>query len=359
MAYSTPSTAYSRDLGDELRRLRESTTNLNGNALAIRLGWDPSKVSNIEHGKARPSEVDLVQFLTMCGKDTDYLENFKRRYHYAFEEYIVQAPGTLRTTVMAESSARKIASYETLVVPGLIQTPEYADCLCRAAGIAAEEEIPGLVQGRTDRQSILRRHDRPDCVFYIHEIALQQQVGDLQVMEDQYTRLLFHSHIVRLVPESVIATSAGFVLWEFEKAKSISYSETEFARVFVQDPGAVARTRDHFNHLSKVALDQEQTQNKLLEYIGKPREELDRSRIRSAWGPIAPHHTHDTRRVPPRSTLLGRSDIFARLRRGARVQHPCLACARSSPPSDQLAARNSSHVWVPWSPFKVRFCPPR
>lgn len=103
MALTTPSTAYSRDLGDELRRLRESCTGLNGAKLAIRLGWDPSKVSTIEHGKSRPSEIDLVQFLTLCGKDVDFFEDFKRRYRNAFEDYIVQVPDHLRTLAMAEA----------------------------------------------------------------------------------------------------------------------------------------------------------------------------------------------------------------------------------------------------------------
>lgn len=88
----TPSTAYSRDLGDELRRLRETCTGLKSNELAKKLGWDPSKISTIEHGKARASEIDLIQFLSMCGKDIDYVVEFKRRYHYAFDDYIVQPP---------------------------------------------------------------------------------------------------------------------------------------------------------------------------------------------------------------------------------------------------------------------------
>jgi transcriptional regulator with XRE-family HTH domain len=274
MAQSTPSTAYSRDLGDELRRLRESCTNLNGHAMAQRLGWDPSKVSTIEHGKARPSEIDLVQFLTTCGKGIDFFEKFKHRYRHAFDEYIVQAADTLRTAAIAESTAARISSYETLTPPGLLQTPEYADWLYRVAGIACDSMIPGLVRTRTDRQAILQRHDRADCMFYIHEIALQQQIGDAQVMEDQYLRLLFNSHMVRIVPENVIAASAGVVLWEFEKSKPVAYSENDFSRVFVQNPGAVERTRRQFDRLAEIALDEEQTRLKLMEYIGRPRKEL-------------------------------------------------------------------------------------
>jgi transcriptional regulator with XRE-family HTH domain len=275
MAYSTPSTAYSRDLGDELRRLRETCTDLNAAALAVRLGWDPSKVSNLEHGKARPSEIDLVQYLTMCGKDVDFFEDFRRRYRNAFDEYIVQVPSNLRTVAMAESTATKIFSYSTLTVPGLIQTAEYAEGLCRATGVATEEQIPAIVQVRTDRQAILRRHDRPDCVFYVHELALRQRIGSDQVMRDQYQRLLSRVRMIRIVPQDVIVNSSGILLWEYEKAMPVAYSESDLSQVFVQDPAAIARTRLLFNRLEQVALDAEQSRRKLAEYVSPPREDLD------------------------------------------------------------------------------------
>src|SRR5688572_17145329 len=120
------STAYSRDLGDELRRLREKHTRLTGFAFAEQLGWDPSKVSNIENGKARASEIDLVQYLMTCGRDSNYFEAFRDRYRYAFDPYVVLVPDNLRTLAMAEAQAKKITCYDVLSVPGLIQTPEYA-----------------------------------------------------------------------------------------------------------------------------------------------------------------------------------------------------------------------------------------
>ncbi|MEU7481475.1 helix-turn-helix transcriptional regulator [Lentzea sp. NPDC042327] len=274
MAPSTPSTAYSRDLGDELRRLRESSTDLTGNAMAQRLGWDPSKVSTIEKGKTRPSEVDLVQFITMCGKDVDFFEDFRRRYRYAFDEYIVQVSDNVRTLALAESTADKMLNYDTLTVAGLLQTERYADALYRAHGVATEERIPALVQARIDRQAVLRRHNRPDCLFYIHELALRQQVGNAEIMEDQYLQLLFNARIVRIVPANVLINSAGVRLWEYEKALPVVYSESDLTHVFVQDPGAIARTRLIFNRLAEVALDEEQSRSKLAEYVGSPREDL-------------------------------------------------------------------------------------
>ncbi|MFS8102489.1 helix-turn-helix transcriptional regulator [Lentzea alba] len=282
MTTSTPSTAYSRDLGDELRRLRESCTNLKGVALALQLGWDPSKVSNIEHGKARPSEIDLVQYLTMCGKDTDYFEHFKRRYKNAFEEYIVLVSDNLRTLAMAESTARTITSYDTQAVPGLVQTPEYADSLYRMGGYIAEDRIPTVVQFRMDRQSILKRHNRPTCLFYVHEHALQTQVGGDRIMKDQYARLLFRGYTIRIVPADAALVATSCVLWEYEKALPVAFTSTDLAKVFVQDPGAIARTRLLFDRLDEVALDEEQSRSKLAEYAGRPREDLDDAGTRMA-----------------------------------------------------------------------------
>jgi hypothetical protein len=268
-------TVCSRALGDELRRLRETCTDLGGAAMATRLGWHPSKVTNIEKGKARASEIDLVQYLTMCGKDIDFFEDFRRQYKDAFDEYIVQVSGNLRTLAFAESTAKKITSYDPLAVPGLVQTPEYADALYRLGGFVAEERIPAVVQFRIDRQAILLRRNRPDCLFYVHELALRQKVGDDQIMEDQYARLLFNTHVVRVVPAHVVVPSTGLVLWEYEKSLPVAFSDTDVAKVFVQDPGAIARTRLLFTHLEQVALDEEQSRRKLAEYVSPPREDFD------------------------------------------------------------------------------------
>jgi hypothetical protein len=270
---TTTSTVYSRDLGDELRRLRETCTGMGGRALAVNLGWDPSKVSNIEHGKARASEIDLVQILTACGKDIDFFEEFRSRYQNAFEEYVLQVPDNLRTVAMAESTAKTITTYSTQAVPGLVQTPEYADAFYRLGGFIPEERIAPNVQLRMDRQAILRRHDRPTCVFYVHEIALQQRIGDDRIMKDQYARLNHNTHVLRIVPQDVVVPSYGCVLWEFEKSMPVAYSETDLVQVFVQDPGAIARTRLLFDHLDEVALDAGQSRRRLAEYVSPPREE--------------------------------------------------------------------------------------
>ncbi|MEU7480813.1 DUF5753 domain-containing protein [Lentzea sp. NPDC042327] len=269
------STPYSRDLGDELRRIRESCTPFHGRAMALHLGWDPSKVSDIELGKARASEIDLAQYLATCGKDLEFLTDFRRRYYNAFDLYLAQVPDNLRTLAMTEAMATKITAYDVLTPHGLLQTEDYAWALFEDVGLEAPEDIRKYVQARMDRQSILRSHNRPECLFYVHERALQARLGNAALMEDQYLRLLFNTHILRVVPANFTAFRSACALYEFGKASPVTYTETELAHVFAQEDRAVKRARRLFRRLDEVALDEEQSRSKLAEYVSGLREDLD------------------------------------------------------------------------------------
>ncbi|MDX8051064.1 helix-turn-helix transcriptional regulator [Lentzea sp. BCCO 10_0798] len=257
----TTSTAYSRDLGDELRRLRQRFTGLRGRAMALQLGWDPSKVSNLEHGKIRGSDIDLAQYLTVCGKDIDYFEDFLRRYHNAFDQYLAQMPNNTRTLAMTEAMATGITAYDVLTVNSLLQTPNYARALQAATGQPAED---------LDRQAVMRRPNGPRCVFYLHELALRMRLGTRQVMEEQYVWLLANSAIIRVVPEeaATAAFQSACTLFEFEKAPPLVYAESDLAKVFAQGEAAVERSRRLFDLLDEIALDENQTRRKLAEYRG-------------------------------------------------------------------------------------------
>lgn len=263
------STAYSRLLGDELRLMRERYSTLNGRKFAIQLGWDPSKVSNIEHGKARASEIDLAQYLTACGQDMDSFDDFRRRYYNAFDPVCAQPLNNLRTLALTESTATKITSYEVMSHPGLLQTKQYARELLTEGGIHTPEDIERFAEARVERQTILRRPFRPQCLFYLHELALQQRVANAQAMEDQYLRLMFNTHIIRIVPLHVgtAGLETMFTLYEFDKAAPIVFSETNTVQVFAQDPAVVRQSRDLFERLDAVALDEERTKSKLAEYV--------------------------------------------------------------------------------------------
>jgi hypothetical protein len=267
------STPCSRELGDELRRVRETSTRFHGRAMAHQLGWDPSKVSDVELGKVRASDVDVVQYLATCGKDIDFIDAFRSRYYNAFDLYFAQASDNVGTLAMAEAMATKIFSYDVLIIHGLMQTEGYAFQLFVDSHIEAPEDIARLVQARMDRQAIMRRSNRPECVFFVHELALRMQLGDARVREEQYLRLLFNTHILRVVPANVCSFRTPVTLYDFGKAAPVVYSESETAQVWAQDSVAVARARRLFQRLDAVALDAEQSKRKLAEYVSGLRED--------------------------------------------------------------------------------------
>jgi hypothetical protein len=280
-----PSTPYSRDLGDELRQVRERYTTFRARRIARMLGWDPGKVSNIEHGKVRASEIDIVQYLGRCGRPQTFIEDFLDRYRSASNPYFVQVPDNLRTMSMAESTADKITSYDMTSMPGLVQSEDYAFALFQARGLTAPEVIERNVRFRMERQAILRRPNRPQCTFYIHEYALRLKVGSAEIMEDQLMRLLFHTHVIRIVPAASGASgvySANYVLWEYEKRSSTAYTESDLAQVFVQDMGGVKHCKAIFACLDALALDEEQSRSMVADLASRSREDLSGRKLHLA-----------------------------------------------------------------------------
>jgi hypothetical protein len=280
-----PSTPYSRDLGDELRQVRERYTTFRGRRIARMLGWDPGKVSNIEHGKVRATEIDIVQYLGRCGRSQAFIEDFLNRYRSAFDHYFVQVPTNLRTMSMAESTANKITTYDMATIPGLLQSEAYALALYEARGALTPDLVEAAVRFRMERQTILRRPNRPACTFYVHENALRLKVGSDEVMEDQLMRLLFHTHVIRIVPAAsgpAGVLMAHYVLWEYEKRDDVAFTESDLAMVFVQDQIGVKRCKSIFARLDALALNEEQSRSMVADLASRSREDLSGRRLHLA-----------------------------------------------------------------------------
>ena len=213
------------------------------------------------------TEVDIVQFMATCGKDLHYVEEFRARYHNAFDLYFAPRMDNLSTLAMAEAMAEKIFSFEVMNVHGLLQTERYARALFVDSHIEAPDDIERFVQARMERQTIMRRPNRPECVFYVHELVLRTRTGDAQVMSEQYQRLLHRTHTFRIVPAEVSTFRSSLELFEFGKASPVVYTETDMLQLWAQDIVAIARAKRHFQRLDAVALDEEQSRSKLMEYI--------------------------------------------------------------------------------------------
>lgn len=247
-----PLTPQSRELGDELRNLRKQFAK--GEEFAAQLGWDPSKVSNIERGKVRPSKTDLAQYLSACGKDLDCIDEFSNRYRHAFEPYCAQRADNFRTIMFAEHTATTITGYSKATLPDLLRTADYTTQVLQHCG-ATPEQIRSTLESQRERQRILRSPAHPGCTFYVSERVIAAQLCDDRAMMDQLELLKQLSWALRIVPEGKdLPASTGFTVYEQEKVPTTVVVDCDLAGVFIHDDAAISRCQAVLATLSGVAL---------------------------------------------------------------------------------------------------------
>lgn len=260
----TSSTPYSRDLGDELRRFRETCTQYTGAGLAEQLGWDASKVSTIEKGKVRATDLDLAQYLTACGKTREVIDEFTGRYRRAFDFGFVQKLGEYRTLTLAERAADAITCYSPASVPDLLRTASYAEQSLRLTGVPIED-IQSAVHSQLERQAILYAANRPNLTFYVTEDVARCQHFERDVARAQISHLHRMATVLRIIPTGSIALlNTAFTLYEYDKFPAVVFTETHTANVFVQDTYSVGRCKSAFEALGSVALDTTQSRDLLV-----------------------------------------------------------------------------------------------
>ncbi|MGW2934910.1 helix-turn-helix domain-containing protein [Streptomyces sp. NPDC001156] len=188
-----------RKLGAELRALRARTRLTSGEAAAL-VGWHQSKVSRIETGASGVKPADVGRLLDAYGVEEPELrelllmlagsEDGGGRQNW-WNAYRGVLPPTYRDFISLESQASGIRTLETSVVPGLLQTPEYARAVTRAAVDGLEDDkLDALVEVRLARQDVLRADPPLSLWAVLDEAVLHREVGGPKVMARQLQRLL-------------------------------------------------------------------------------------------------------------------------------------------------------------------------
>ena len=186
-----------RKLGEELRRLRldAGLTSRDAGGLA---GWHQSKVSRIETGASgvKAADVSLLldvyevadpQLRVLLQTLADAADGSGSGWWHAYRGLI---PPDYRDFISLEAHACAARTLETSVVPGLLQTPDYARAVTRAAlEELSEATVNSLVDVRITRQSVLWG-DRPlELSAVLDEAALRREVGGGPVMREQLRTL--------------------------------------------------------------------------------------------------------------------------------------------------------------------------
>ncbi|MFI6452198.1 helix-turn-helix domain-containing protein [Streptosporangium amethystogenes] len=259
-----------RRLGMELRRLREGL-NMTGDEVSDRLGWSTAKVSRIETAKTLAKEEDVEALCGLYRVDQQLREALVALRHDAarkewWERYRSSVPDDYLTLIGMEAEATMTRNWEPQIVPGLLQTKEYAREVL-AAGQHASQLPSSWFQDRAEirmmRQRTLLHAPRPlTHISVFHESVLKNQYGDVQVMRDQLLHLIEISRLphveIRILPQDVPppVSTGTFVHLTFSDFPDVVYLESLFGGRFIEDAEMVYGYERAFGHLAERALDE-------------------------------------------------------------------------------------------------------
>lgn len=186
-------TVRSKHLGAMLRAQREAAQ-VKQQAACDQLGWSRSKLDRIEAGVNIPKQADLTAALDLYNADSETrgaMEELRKEAQAGRRGWWVAFGDAFRSSYPAlEDAAKRIRSLETTLVPGLLQTPDYARAIIAAARPGdSSEAIDRRVQARMARQALLVRQSPPDVHVVIDEAVLYRQVGGPAVMDAQISAL--------------------------------------------------------------------------------------------------------------------------------------------------------------------------
>lgn len=226
-----------RKLGTELRDLR-TRVGLTSIEAARLVGWHQSKVSRIETGSSGVKPADVCRLLDAYDvRDAELRELLlilaggedgggRQKWWHAYRGVL---PAAYRDFISLESEASGMRTLETSVVPGLLQTPDYARAVTRAAvkGVP-EDKLDALVEVRIARQDVLRADPPLKLNALLDEAVLRREIGGPAVMARQL-RQLYEAATLPQVRLQVLPFTAGahvgvtgpFVIFSFSSASDL------------------------------------------------------------------------------------------------------------------------------------------
>ena len=208
MARRDPAASPPAFLGDELRHARVAAGFSSQEALAAKLGFDRSVVAKAETGERPPTPEVLEAWCAACSLDGHLFARLARLARAADGP----VPTWFEDWLEAEREALTLRMWQPIIIPGLLQTADYARALFLAGQTdTSDDAIDGLVSARLERQTILHRAAPPDVLVVLDESVLHRLVGSPAIMHDQLVQVAELSQYpylsVQVVPASTGANA--------------------------------------------------------------------------------------------------------------------------------------------------------
>ncbi|MGW7004040.1 helix-turn-helix domain-containing protein [Streptomyces sp. NPDC054933] len=285
----TGSTVPRRQLGRYLRDLR-NRSRLTVRAAALKLEWSEAKMWRIETGQTSLRSLDVEAMCKVYGAPSNLTEALMglaketkaRGWWHAYGDVI---PEGFDLFIGLEEAASAIAWYESELVPGLLQTEDYARTIIQADNPDEdEEEIDRRVHLRITRQVLLTRvADPPRYDVVLNEAVLRRPIGGNEVMAGQLRHLaevgkLPHV-VIRVVPFhaglhlGVMSGPFGVLRFPLnaegtETEPPTVYADGYTGDLYLDKPNEVARYDSAFKDICSRALSEQDSRRLLSEVAG-------------------------------------------------------------------------------------------
>ncbi len=269
-------TVRRRRLGAELRRLRdEAKVTMDG--AAERIDADRTKMSRVENGRQAIRPVEVEALLKLYGVTDENLiaglctlarEGRKKNWWHQYSGILAES-FTQRLAI--ESDTTLIRKYCHALVPGLLQTEEYAEALIRAReNGATEEEVAAFVKLRMERQAFLRREtpQPPQLVCLLDEAVLRRVIGGPEVMTAQLRALIKVNNppdlSIQVVPFDQgwhFGLDGSFEIYSYPNPMDFDVVALDYldGTIYLEEDGPVKRYDRSFEQLRAAALSSRQS----------------------------------------------------------------------------------------------------
>ncbi|MGH3391676.1 MAG: helix-turn-helix domain-containing protein [Actinomadura sp.] len=265
MSSDNSPTVRHRRLAAELRRLRENA-DLTPERASAALGWSRPKLVKFETARTAPSPGDVAAMLELYGAPETYKialmqlsrDVRKRGWWAAYDDVLPPSYAEL------EDDAVEIRSWQVQVVPGLLQTDDYALALILLSNPDdSEESHLRRLQARMARRTVLTRQSAPTLRAVIDESALLRPIGGREVMRRQLIALLeaaerphVHLQVVPTVQADFPGVEGSFVVLSFGGpiVLDVAYLKSVAGDIYVEDVEQVRRCGAKFDRISEAAL---------------------------------------------------------------------------------------------------------
>ncbi|WP_326552686.1 helix-turn-helix domain-containing protein [Micromonospora sp. NBC_01813] len=253
-------------IGAELSRYRRDVP-MSLSELSAATGIGKPKLGHMETGRYQQFPDDIAKVLRTCGADQPTIERLTSLAGRSdakawWAPWANVVPDWFRTYVGLEGLADGAFVFESMVIPGLLQTEEYAQALTLGTGFVRPDHAERFVSFRQARARRLT-DDKPLTLHaVIGEAALRLRVNGDETRRAQLRHLadlasLPHVTVQIIRPEDgphAAGAIGKFVVLDFDRVRPIAYTELVDGAMYIQDPDGVRTYTMVADNLRQAAL---------------------------------------------------------------------------------------------------------